>query len=258
MKTILPLVIFLLFALLNGTANAQDRFVRVGAAEWPPYTLPGLKHGGVIARIIRESFAHGGYKMEIIFRPWKRVLLEGRNGELDAISFSVRNAEREADFLFSDRLFSLGRHFYHLKSKPFSWENLEDLAGLTIGIDLGFSYLPALEQMAAQGTITLREGRHARNSLKRLLTGRVDLYAMSRDYPEYVLHTEFSPEEADLITYHPTPFETPDFFLLFGKNNARAEEFRTAFNNGLAALRAAGLYDRYFTESRRGDYFPDR
>ncbi|WP_181905244.1 substrate-binding periplasmic protein [Aestuariispira insulae] len=249
------LVLFLISAV---SVAAQETVIQVNAAEWPPYTKPGLKHQGVIARIIREAFLESGYRSELNFRPWKRALIEGQQGKVDAVSFSVRSPEREAIFLYSDQLFSMTRYFYHLKNKPFDWQELSDLEGKTIGIDLGFSYRPELEEMAQNGLITLLEGRHARNSLQRLLTGRIDLFAMSRDYPEYVLKTEFSPEEANQITYHPTPFEEPEFFLLFGKVNPRATEYRDAFNRGLAVLRQSGRFEQYFEESRRGDYLPDK
>ena len=232
---------------------AED-IVRVATGEWPPHNSEHMKHYGVVSHVITESFALEGVTTKYSFFPWRRALIMTKKGEQDALSFSVKNAEREEFLYYSDPLFKEDRVFFHLKSYQFDWTVLDDLKGIQIVTSQGYDYGKAFNQAKESGKLTVEAVTYAIQIFKMLNSGRTQLALGSLDGGYYLLQTEFTSEAAQRITHHPKPVHQPIFYLAFSKQNKNNIRLIRLFNRGLKRLKESGRYDQFFAESRRGEY----
>ncbi|RED52328.1 substrate-binding periplasmic protein [Aestuariispira insulae] len=225
--------------------------ILMNAGEAPPYTSEDLPGGGIGPALIREIFKRVGYDAEIRIRPWKRALQEGKTGSVDGVFFSIPGQGREKDFLFSDSVAEKSRYFYHLKSKPFNWSQLEDLRGKTIGIDATFIYPEEFLRLGEENHYYLASGRGLGVNVRLLLEGKIDLYPRIRGEVEYALKKRFSKQVRDLITYHPAPLEKQSFHVIFSRHAEKPEILLKAFNKGLAEVKADGTYQHMVEQAHQ-------
>ena len=92
------------------------------------------------------------------------------------------------------------------------------------------------------------------HNFKKLLAGRIKIYPENFITGNHILNTNFSPEEIQLITYHPKPLRTMTYHLILSMESNRSRRLIHLFNEGLEQLKESGKYDQYFMESWRGDY----
>ena len=105
MKKILQWIWLIPIFLLTSTGILAEETIRITIGEWAPYLSKDLKHYGVAARIVTDSFALEGVKVEYGFFPWARSKFLAQEGEWDGSAVWIHNAERAKDFLFSDSMF---------------------------------------------------------------------------------------------------------------------------------------------------------
>lgn len=238
------------------THSFGDESVRIAGEEWPPFSSKQLKHSGVMNRIITESFAIGGVKVDYHFFPGARALVEVKAGRFDATPGWTPNDERAKDYYFSDTLFDETMVFFYLKTKPFEWKTWDDLKGINIGAVYDSYYGKGFEKAEIDGMLTIDNVPLDFQNFKKLLLGRIDIVPKNLNAGLSLLQTEFTPEERSLIRYHPLPLDQGPLVMMFSKKSKSGKRMLTLFNNGLRQLKSEGRYDQYFHESQRGDYNP--
>ncbi len=244
---------YIFFILFYFTAiilvSSDDNVIRITNGEWLPYHSEFLPYYGAGSRIVSEAFAMEGITVQWGFFPWARSYNLAVSGEWDASIGWIKTEEREKEVLFSDPVYGSIWVFYHLKEKPFSWESIEDLKGKKIGAIIGYNYGSLFEEAEKQDLITIEWVTKEEQNLMKLLNGRIDLFASAIDVAEATLNDAFSINEIEQITYHPKPFNTVNFHLVFTINNQNIE-FVNLFNSGLARLRAEEIVKQYLDEAR--------
>lgn len=228
--------------------------LRISAGEWPPYLSTGLARQGPLAELIRDLLAEEGYRVEFHFLPWPRAYAEAAAGRFDASAVWMHKAEREADFLFSAPLLNEEFVFFHLRSQPFDWKHFDDLTGMTLGGGLEYSYGPAFDAFLAEGKIRMERVSSDRQNFEKLLKERVVLYPQERNVGYAALRSQFSPEDAERITHHPTPLLVNLSYLMLPRRLAGSEALRARFDVRLQRFRDDGRYQRYFDDLEAGLY----
>lgn len=245
----------LLFALC-GVSHGGDT-IRIACEEWPPYSSQSLKHNGLMMRIITEAYATQGVDVQFQFFPAPRVLQLVKSGEWDATGGWTPTAARAEDYYFSDPLLEERMVLFHLKSRTFDWQSIEDLIGLEIGLVYGFFYGNAFEQAYRGGLLTTQVEHSDLLNFRKLIDGRVDLVPKNLEAGISLLQSQFTPEEAALITWHPQALDEGPLVLMFSRARERNARMAEIFNKGLETIKQDGRYEQFFMESRRGDYLPD-
>lgn len=210
--------------------------------EWPPFYSSSMAHGGIANQIIAESFALVGIDVEFRFLPWKRALQDATHDPYLGSSGWLWTPEREKDFLFSRPLFSSSRVFFHRKDYPFDWNTPEDLKDQRIAVTLGSEDEFSLKEVVVRGKGEIDVAQTYRSGLKKLLAGRVDVYACNREVGLHILRNEFEQYEARLLTFHLKSIFEETNHLLISRRLDNAEELMERFNEGLARLRESGRY----------------
>ncbi|BCS89603.1 substrate-binding periplasmic protein [Pseudodesulfovibrio sediminis] len=210
--------------------------------EWPPYYSASMLHGGIANQIVAESFALVGIDVQFQFLPWKRALVEASQKPYQGSAGWLWTPEREETFLFSYPLFSSSRVFFHRKDFPFDWNTLEDLRNLRIAVTLGSEDEFSLKEIVARGKGEIDVAQTYRSGLKKLLAGRVHVYACNREVGLHILRNEFEQYEARLLTFHLKSIFEETNHLLISKRLDNANELMERFNEGLRQLRESGRY----------------
>lgn len=135
--------------------------------------------------------------------------------------------------------------------KPFNWENLEDLKSISVGGTIGYFYQAAFKQ----SKLDVQWVSTDEANLKKLLLGRIDVFPANIDSTYYMLQENFSADDIKSIKYHKRPLSTAPSSLIFFKKIKRNERLIRLSNKGLKQLKDSGKYDKYFEESRNGDYY---
>ena len=249
-------LIFGILAISTVSSNIfAEETITILNGEWAPYTSKKLKHYGVSSHIVTEAFALSGIKVEYDFYPWARIgkmVKMGKKGGVTLIY--TKTPEREKYAVYSEPILIAHSAFFHLKSYPFDWEIIEDLKGIPIGGTYSYNYGPEFRSAEKNKTIQVDWVSTDLQNLKKLLAGRIKIFPIAVDVGFALLNTEFSREEAQLITYHPKSFATQEFHVLISKKNEDHERLIRLFNKGLKSLKDSGVFDRYYEASRRGEY----
>lgn len=248
--------LFTCLLLLASAFNVQAETVRLTNGEWAPYVSKNLQHYGVFSHIVTEAFALEGITVEYGFYPWKRGYKAAADGDYDGSLTWAPTPEREKDFYFSEPVTYNKKVFFHLKSRPFTWDSFADLKGLNIGTTAQYTYGDEFDNAAKNKLISAFPVNNDQQNVKKLLAERIDIFPMEIEVGYGLIHSELAPAQAALITNHPKPVtETPICIVISRKIPAeRASKLLAAFNRGLAKLKESGQYEQLIWNSRQGQY----
>ncbi|MDG3085847.1 transporter substrate-binding domain-containing protein [Vibrio hannami] len=140
-----------------------------------------------------------------------------------------------------------------MKSRPLVWQELNDLKGKTIGVNLVNPY-SRLAKAAEDGLIYLESGGNYDVLLTKLLYRQLDAISMTKAVGLHYLESNYSEEEKSRIGYSPVPLSTRDFYLIFSKQIESNKALREKFNQGLNTIRNNGIYDLIYQNLLDGKY----
>ncbi len=247
MKQILFPMVIVLSLIIIQNVHAQEK-IRITNGEWLPYHSENLPHYGAGSRIVTEAFALEGVDVEWGFFPWKRSYKNVVIGQWDASIGWIRNPEREKEVLFSDPVYGGDQVFFHLKSNPFDWKTIEDLKGIKIGAMLGYSYGDLFDSAEKNGIIDVERLSKEVMNFKKLITGRIPLFAHAKDSGYETLRKNFKPDEVQQVTHHSHPVQVVNYCLVIAKNE-KNKPLLEKFNRGLKKLKESGEVDKYLKEA---------
>ena len=188
MKKILQWIWLIPIFLLTSTGIFAEETIRITIGEWAPFLSKDLKHYGLAARIVTESFALEGVKVEYGFFPWARSKFFAQEGEWDGSAVWMHNSERAKDFLFSDSVVEVKNIFFHLKSYSFDWNTIDDLKGIPIGGTIEYSYGEEFQNAEKTGEIEVQRAPSDEINFRKLLAGRIKIFpcVLDNSYHNYV------------------------------------------------------------------------
>jgi len=225
--------------------TAQD-IIRIATGEYPPYYSEKLPDYGLNLYVVTQVFARMGIQVEYGFFPWSRSLQLAKNNAWDLSCCWTVTPERSKHFYFSDAIRKTSEYvFYHLKSYPFDWHSVDDLANIEIGTTIRFSYGHEFDSAERSGHLLIEKAPSDEINFRKLLGGRIKLFPIGRDKGQQILSELFSPEQSQLLTYHPKPISAFTTGLMISKNNKNALQILEAFNKELAKFKASDTYRQY-------------
>ena len=247
-------VLCLSTALMAEEPPIVQETVRVTNGEWPPFLGENLKYYGLASRVVTEAFALKGIKVEYGFFPWKRAYMMAEAGEWDGSAVWTLTSEREKSFYWSNPVPSDVGVIFHLKTLKFDWKSAEDLKAFRMGVTAEYTYGKEIDEAIKAGKIQTDLVTSDEQNFQKLLLGRVDLFPVGKDVGLSMTRRLFTPQERQLITYHPKIYYESPLRLLLSRKVARNQRLMELFNEGLKQLQDSGKVDQYLLESRRGDY----
>ena len=118
-----------------------EEIIAVATLEYAPWTGKDLKFNGFVNHVITEAFRHQGYSVKFSYMPWKRAVIETKNGNYSALSYVYLSKDREKEFYLSDPISAEKLVLFHLQSNPIkNWQTLDDLKDYKFGATRGYTY----------------------------------------------------------------------------------------------------------------------
>lgn len=238
----------------SSAISAADTRIRITSGEWEPYLSEYSLEYGLASHIVSEAFRLEGISIEWGFFPWKRSYELARLGLWDASAVWWPTAESRKDFWISEPVVETSFVYFHLKNKPFDWEKVEDLQGLTIGITLGYDYGTAFMRAMQQGQIIVDANSQDELNYKKLLLGRIDVFPNDLLVGSAQIKNTFPPEIAAGFTHHPKEFERSTLSLILSKKTENGRFYLEKFNSGLEQLKQSGKLKQMFQDLHKGKY----
>jgi len=229
--------------MLSAGARAAE-VIMLTNSEWVPYTSQQLPHNGTLSRIVSEAFALEGVEVRYVFRPFGRAYAEAATGYAHGSilwSTSGRDSDRQRRFIFSDVVFDGRSVLFHLKSYPFRWQGYAQLAGVRMGGTAGYEYaFDKYPYISMDRTAVTDEA-----NFRKLAAGRLDVFPANMDVGRAIMRNVLTPEQAELVTWDPNPYNITHYHLMLNKLNKDNPRYLALFNKGLKRLRDSGKYDEY-------------
>lgn len=160
-------------------------------------------------------------KLDLRRYPWRRVLYNGENGE--GLIFGIyKTAERERIFAFSEPVYAEKIWLVKRCSDPFTFNQMQDLKGKTIGIvqgsSAGFEFDSQVNLLfKAEYNTSSLSGRFSKLYQKRMdaflyYEARSNLKALQRDLNQTYAGEleEYKKQKTDIFCLLPKPVSTVD------------------------------------------------
>lgn len=171
--------------LLSSYSFAQEyKRLRVVTSDYPPYQGQKLPDGGIFDNLALLILKEAGYKVDLVYRPWKRALKESQDGDADAILGMWENSDRRVIYEFSPPLIENSLVLICLEKKAHC-KNSPSLKNRKLGLVLGYSY-PDLRLFKAAVEYELTEDVN----MKKLLGERIDFVLVDRGVAYYLLQQQ--------------------------------------------------------------------
>lgn len=244
-------VLILICTLITSNSYAASKKIKITTGDWPPFCSED-NNNSIALKIITEAFALKGIKVEYVFLPWKRAYLTVINdSEYDASAIWRKTDERLSDCYFSDEVINVTTSFFYVKSKPFKWNNYNDLKGIRIGTTIGYSYGEDFDRFKNNKFLMIEETSTDKQNFMKLLHGRIRLFPVEKNVGEYTLNKYFTPEQIKMIIADPKPVNiTPCYLIIPKRAGSKGMEILRIFNSGLSELKKSGRYNTLMNEMK--------
>lgn len=226
--------------LLLWMTGVQAAPLQLASGEFAPYSGAALPDGGVATRIVRAAFREAGYgEPQVQFLPWGRASHLAEAGQVVAAFPYAWNPERAATFYFSTPIYIERILWYtsrdNEKASTGAWQ------GLRICVPAGWNTAHISFEFKQYG-LRLEQPRELAQCLQLLDKGRVDLMAISdRVMDEASLRLFGEQWHFQPLSLHS---HTNALYIIISHHNPEGQKLIEAFNQGMAALRADGRYDK--------------
>lgn len=240
MKSLMALVSVVVCLLTADVAVAKER-IRLVTCEWPPYAGKNLPNYGFTSEIIVKAFDAVDYSADIAFYSWKRCLRKTRHGNADAVFSAYHTDERAETFAMSDPYVYSSLYLCARAGSGITYERLEDLRGLRIGVVLGFANSPAFDNADYLTKVTAVSDMI---NLRKLLTHIVDLIVIDRYVAIHHLNT--SPHlsrSAGRLDFLEPPLQSAPVHVMFSRAISDYQRHVNNFNKGLKIIHENGAMD---------------
>jgi polar amino acid transport system substrate-binding protein len=233
---------FLLLALLIFPvwSSAAGKDVKLATTNWPPYYTSEIEKGGFVTEITRKAFEKMGYTYKVNFIPWKRALLEAKNGKnYQGILGIYYTDERSKQYTYSKSLYAVENGFFIRNDQNISYKQLNELKEYKIGILRGSSMGKKFEE--ARPLLKIKEFNNIDQGIKLLLIKRIDLMVDAKAVTMYLLNTKFQ-DSKNNIKYISPPISSEKLYVGFSKKIDA--QIITDFNKGIDMIHADGTYEQ--------------
>lgn len=232
-------VIFLLTLSLN--AFSSNSTVKVALGEWPPYTSESLPHGGLLPHILTRALSFSAITPQFHFMSWEDAYTKTMQGKYSLSPGWLITPERKRIMHFSEPMSYIDLRFVHSTKKNFSWEKLEDIQNLKIGIVLGYSYGKELDQLIVDGKIKTTDYLSEKEALTGLANDEIDIYAADAIVAEAIINQLPTALQKRLSIDEKTITQNPIFVI---SSRRTSSSLIQKFNEGLTRLKSQGEYKK--------------
>lgn len=162
--------------------------LRLGAANWPPYSIKGSElRPGLAQELLTPIVARLGLTLEVVHLPWSRALVEARNGRLDGL-LTATPAEAHGLALTRQSTFVYEVVFLTRADSSWRYQGSASLKEVRLGVVPDYGYGEPIDSHVAEerGPLMRISGSESVPRLIKLLQlGRIDAMAEDRQVVQW-------------------------------------------------------------------------
>ncbi|MFC2140527.1 substrate-binding periplasmic protein [Candidatus Auribacterota bacterium] len=235
-----------LFILPNSFCFSQEknsqkkkRIIRLATCNWEPYAGENLKNYGFGSEIVVQAFKRAGYKAEVYFMPWARVLKVVGEGRYDAMFSAYYSEERTKNYALSRPYAKSILGFYKRIGENIKFHSYIDLKPYKIGVVRSYVNTPEFD---AVDFLDKEAADSDKMNLAKLLKGRIDLILIDRYVANYLIDTSL-PKAIGKLEFMDPPLEVKPVHVGFSRKIDNYTELLADFNKSLEQMFSDGSVD---------------
>jgi len=211
--------------------------------DFPPFVDRNAKGYGLGPRIISAALATQSHQANFVFVPWPRAYRMTQESQIDGTFPWTDQGDRGEHFALSAPVFEHRFSLVFAPGQERDWQRFDDLDGLkfgnVVGYEIGIDFYQWIERTSQSLEIVNSE-----ELLFRMLAyGRFDVAVFdqvaARAYIQALQNDV--PTVSDLVIQDRT-IERSNTVVLMPLQSSRTERLQSALANGLATIRANGIY----------------
>jgi len=233
-------VLFLVAIVWHVPAFASERIIKLATLNWEPYSSEEMEDYGFTSAIVTKVFEKSGYKVEISFLPWVRVLEGVKSGEYDAMYPAYYSEERARVYALSKPIAEGPLVFCARCDAHIQFTTLKDLEPYSIGLVRGYVNTDELD---AAHFLKKQYVNSDKQNLLKVLTGRIDLAVVDRYVAGQIIKTSI-PEASEKLCFLKPSLEHKPLYVGFSKSVNDYAQLLNDFNRALEKMIADGSIEK--------------
>jgi len=238
-------------------ASTDLKSIDVAAFVYPPFSYQDKKGQwqGADIEITSAALKKMGYQANYLARPFKRLILDLKEGNVPMSIPIVEGNNRESFVYFSKPISYLYNVLWKRKDRDLQWTTYEDLNGLKVGATKGYHYGAGFKEAGESGVFTLEYMADAQPELKNFKKTdrkRIDMFICEINVGRYIQNQHkpsFEGIDYALTGVGPKrPFSAAISRKYYRNNSTEAEALIREFNTALSVLAKAGETKRIFAK----------
>lgn len=231
----LSLLVIALVVFFPATSQADS--LRIVTEAWPPHVFQDEDRiTGSDYEVAVAVLNAMGTTVSLEFFPWKRCISMVEEGGADALLDAGKTEAREKTMHFpKESLSSSETVLFHRSDRELPFHSFNDLTGLTIGTQLGYSYSEEFKNAKGFRKVPVND---IRLNIRKVLTGRIDAYVANRNYGLFVARQLNVLSE---VRHTAKVISGGDVYLAFSKETV-APDFVAAFSRTLKRFKETDEY----------------
>jgi polar amino acid transport system substrate-binding protein len=241
---------WLLLSALSAKAADPPLTVSLAAHEYPPLIGQNLPFGGLLTRIVNESFAATGAKTAIEFVPNNRAISGVMMGIYDGSYGWAHAPDRDQKLMYSSNaIYTFRMVFFQRRGQEYPWQSLSDLRSARIGATLGDHYSNEFSALEAAGKLHVDYANDDASNMKKLILGRIDLLPMEETSGQFLINEIFTPAERDKLSFQNNTIAIVPTYLVIRRSYPKAKEVIDRFDRGYLQLEKSGELHKLIDET---------
>lgn len=225
--------------LFTGIAVADE--IILGSDPWPPFTDEAGDNPGYMVEVAEKIFTQKGHTVVYKVMAWSRAVKITRAGKMNGIiGAAVGDAE---DFVFPENeLGKLENYMFVLKNSTWTFENIDSLKTVKIGVildyDYGATFMEYMKANQGSGKIDIMGGDDPlKKNILKLKAKRIDVLIEAKPVFEYTVEAMGM---ADLFKSAGSDGEADPIYVAFSPKHPKSKEYAKILSDGIEQMRQSG------------------
>jgi polar amino acid transport system substrate-binding protein len=225
-------------------AHADPPLIKLATLNWQPYVGEELTSGGFTTEIVRLVFETAGYRTEVTYMPWVRVLAEVKKGVFDAMYPAYYSDSRSQDYALSAPIANGPLVLCKRSDRRLQYRSLEDLRPYNVGVVRGYVNTTDFD---AADFIAKKIVNNDKQNLLKVLTGRIDLAVIDMYTAQHLIDTAI-PQARGKLDFMMPPLDVKPLYVGFSKSRPGFHKHLAAFNQALNELNNKGTIAQIYAK----------
>ena len=241
---------FLLYSIVSVCAAEEPMTLTLAAHDYPPLIAQNRPYGGLLTRIVTESFAIEGVKLHVEYVPNNRSIAGVMAGIYTGSYGWAHSPDRDKKMLYSsDPIYTFRMVFFQRRGGEYPWKSLADLSQYRIGATLGNHYSDEFSALEAAGTLHVDNATDDKTNLIKLLRNRIDLFPMEETCGQFLIKEIFTPTDQQKIDYQTGAIWSVPTYVVIRRDYPNAKEIIDRFDRGFRQLGQNGKLAKLIKET---------